>query len=256
MACCQPHKLDSQTKKTISTRAREHGYHSAQDFFIGTLAHGIARIAASFYPRPVIVRFSDFKSNEYRQLVGGSFFEPHEENPLLGLRGASRYTNELYAPAFKLECAALKKARSMGFTNIKLMIPFVRTVQEAHAVTSLLTKNGLKRSSHLEYIMMCELPSNVVSFASFCPLFDGFSIGSNDLTQLTLGVDRDSALLAPLFDERTPEVKEMIGLAITYACKNKKTIGICGQAPSDYPELISWLFKQGISYISLTEDSL
>ena len=214
-------------------------------------------IAAAFYPKPVIVRFSDFKSNEYRNLLGGSFFEPHEENPMLGLRGASRYYSDLYKNAFALECEAMKKVYfDKGLNNIIMMIPFVRTVQEAERVLKLLADNGLKRRHGLKVYMMVEVPSNVILFDEFCTLFDGFSIGSNDLTQFVLAVDRDSALVAPLFDERNEAVKKMMAWAIEGARACKKHIGICGQAPSDYPELAKFLIKEGITSLSLNADAI
>jgi pyruvate,water dikinase len=232
------------------------GYADLKTFFVDTLAQGIGSIAAAFYPRPVIVRFSDFKSNEYRNLLAGKYFEPEEENPMLGLRGASRYYSKLYEPAFLLECAALKKAREeMGFTNIKIMIPFIRTVQEAQKVIGIMNKQGLIAGQQgLGLYMMCEIPSNVVLIDEFCKYFDGISIGSNDLTQLALGVDRDSELLAPLFDERDLAVKKMMKEAIEGANRNKIHSGICGQAPSDYPEIGEFLIKAGIGSISLNPD--
>lgn len=257
MALLYPESVhDQATRETI--RHSTQAYATAQDFFIDTLAHNVGMIAAAFYPRPVIVRFSDFKSNEYRNLIGGTFFEPEEENPMLGLRGAARYYHEQYAPAFALECAALKKARDvMGFDNITLMVPFVRTVQEGSAVIELLRSHGLERGENdLRIIMMCEIPSNVLLIDQFSTIFDGFSIGSNDLTQLTLGVDRDSHLLADLFDERDPAVKKMLAMAIAGAHASNKPIGICGQAPSDYPDFAQWLIDQRIDSISLNPDSV
>jgi len=234
------------------------GYSSKKDFFIDTLAQQAGTIAAAFYPRPVIIRLSDFKSNEYRNLLGGSYFEPLEENPMLGLRGASRYYSPLYEQAFILECQAMKKMRNeMGLTNIKIMIPFVRTTQEAEKVLTILNKEGLQSGDNgLEILMMCEIPSNVILMEQFCSLFDGFSIGSNDLTQMTLAVDRDSGQLSNLFDERNEAVIAMITLAIEGAQRNNKPIGICGQAPSDYPELAEFLIDIGIDYISLNPDSV
>lgn len=233
-------------------------YASKQEFFIDSLAQGVATIAAAFYPRPVIVRFSDFKTNEYHDLLGGKFFEPAEHNPMLGLRGASRYYNPLYEPAFALECAALKKAREyMGLTNIIPMIPFVRTVEEAWRVITVMRKNGLVQGvDDLKVYMMVEIPSNVLLIDDFCKLFDGFSIGSNDLTQMTLAVDRDSALLAPLFDERDKAVKKMCSMVIEGVKRHKKPIGICGQAPSDYPEFAQFLIEHGIDSLSLNPDSI
>jgi pyruvate,water dikinase len=233
-------------------------YPSGEDYFVERLAEGIGMIAAAFYPRPVIVRLSDFKTNEYANLLGGHYFEAEEANPMLGFRGASRYIHSSYAPAFALECKAIHKARiSMGLDNIKVMLPFVRTVGQAQAVVALLAQHGLERGAHgLQLVMMCELPSNVVLIDAFAQLFDGFSIGSNDLTQLTLGVDRDSATLASVFDERDAAVKEMITMAIAGAHRNKRLIGICGQAPSDYPEFAQFLIEQGIDSISLNPDSV
>ncbi len=243
-------------------------YESKTKFFIDTLAQGIGTIAAGFYPRTVIVRLSDFKTNEYRNLLGGEYFEVHEANPMLGFRGASRYTHPLYKEAFALECAALKKVREdMGFDNVLIMIPFVRTVQEAKNVIDLISKNGLKQkrylrrdkirhSKPLQLVMMCEVPSNVILIKEFAKLFDGFSIGSNDLTQLVLGVDRDSALLSDVFDERDSAVETFIAQAIKGAHKSRKFIGICGQAPSDYPEFADFLIKQHIDSISLNPDSV
>jgi pyruvate,water dikinase len=257
MALIELEKIkDIQTKKEIQKLTV--GYKNKQDFFVDTLAQGISMIAAAFYPRPVIVRLSDFKTNEYSNLVGGSYFEQDEANPMLGFRGASRYAHELYYEAFCLECAAIKKVRNvMGLTNVLLMIPFVRTLHEAQQVIHVLARCGLKRSEdNLKLIMMCEVPSNVILIDEFAKLFDGFSIGSNDLTQLTLGVDRDSALLAPLFDERDAAVKKMLVMAIEGAHQQKRSIGICGQAPSDYPEIAQFLIDHGIDSISLNPDSV
>ncbi|MFZ5954619.1 MAG: phosphoenolpyruvate synthase [Candidatus Dependentiae bacterium] len=232
-------------------------YPDKQDYFVDKLAQGVGMIAAAFYPKPVIVRFSDFKSNEYKNLIGGSFFEPEEENPMIGFRGASRYYHPEYEPAFKLECAAIKKAREeMGLTNIKVMVPFVRTVSEAEKVIKLLEEQELLKDNGLAVIMMCEVPSNVILIDKFSQYFDGFSIGSNDLTQLTLGIDRDSALLSDVFDERDSAVMKMIELALQGAQKNDRPIGICGQAPSDYPEIAHWLLAKGIDSISLNPDTV
>ncbi len=233
-------------------------YPNKQDFFVATLAQEAGTIAAAFYPKPVIIRMSDFKSNEYRQLIGGSDFEPHEENPMIGFRGASRYYHPAYQEAFALECKAMKYLRDeMGFTNVKLMLPFVRTLHEAATVIELMATHGLRRGVNgLEIYMMCEIPSNVLLIEDFAHLFDGFSIGSNDLTQMTLAIDRDSALIAPLFDERDPAVKKMLSMAITGAKKQAKKIGICGQAPSDYPELAHFLINEGIDSLSLNPDSV
>ena len=227
-------------------------------FYIDKLAEGIASLAAAFYPKPVIVRMSDFKSNEYANLIGGKDFEPNEENPMIGFRGASRYISEKFQPCFHLECEALKKVRnSMGLDNVSIMIPFVRTLEEAQAVSKLLTENGLVRGENkLKHIMMCEIPSNALLADQFLEYFDGFSIGSNDLTQLTLGLDRDSGLIADAFDERNPAVKQLLELAIRACKKANKYIGICGQGPSDYPDLAHWLMEQGIDSLSLNPDTV
>jgi len=234
------------------------GYVDPVTFYVDKLAEGIATLAAAFWPKPVIVRLSDFKSNEYAHLLGGELYEPKEENPMLGLRGAARYLSTLFRPAFELECRALKRVReTMGFANVEVMIPFVRTVEECGAVVDLLAANGLRRGEHnLRLIMMCEVPSNVLLADDFLQWVDGFSIGSNDLTQLTLGIDRDSGLIAEGFDERNPAVKKLLSEAIA-ACKRQgKSIGICGQGPSDYPDLADWLVDQGIGSISLNPDSV
>ena len=238
--------------------ARAAGYADPVAFYVDKLAEGIATLAAAFWPQPVIVRLSDFKSNEYANLVGGERYEPKEENPMLGLRGAARYVSALFRPAFELECRALKQVReAMGFSNVEVMIPFVRTVEECAAVVKLLEANGLKRGDHgLRLIMMCEIPSNVLLADDFLQNVDGFSIGSNDLTQLTLGIDRDSGLVAEGFDERNPAVKKLLAEAIA-ACKRQgKYIGICGQGPSDHPDLAEWLVAQGIGSISLNPDTV
>ena len=233
-------------------------YESIYDYFLSLLSQAIGTIAAGFYPRPVIVRFSDFKSNEYANLLGGSFFEPEESNPMLGLRGASRYYSALYQEAFILECKAMKRARDeMGLHNIQIMVPFVRTVTEAQQVINIMKEHGLEQGKNgLKIIMMCEIPSNVILIDKFSSLFDGFSIGSNDLTQMILGVDRDSELLAPLFDERDEAVKIFMSQAISGAKKNNRSIGICGQAPSDYPEIAEFLIEQGIDSLSLNPDTV
>jgi pyruvate,water dikinase len=234
------------------------GYASPVDFFVDKLTEGVATLAAAFYPKKVIVRMSDFKSNEYAHLLGGAGFEPDEENPMLGFRGASRYISESFQPCFELECRALKRVRDdMRLTNVELMIPFVRTVSEASQVIDLLAKNGLRRGDNgLRVIMMCELPSNAVLADEFLQHFDGFSIGSNDLTQLTLGLDRDSGLIAHLFDERNEAVKRLLSMAIK-ACKQQgKYVGICGQGPSDHPDLAYWLMDEGIDSVSLNPDSV
>ncbi len=233
-------------------------YAHKPDFFVDRLADGMGAIAAAFYPHPVIIRFSDFKSNEYANLLGGSQFEPQEENPMIGWRGASRYYDPNYRQAFALECQALKRVRDeMGLVNVIPMIPFCRTPAEGQKVLAEMAKNGLQRGENgLQVYVMCELPSNVILAADFAQIFDGFSIGSNDLTQLTLGLDRDSSLVAPLFDERHAAVKRMIKLAITTAREQGRKIGICGQAPSDYPEFAQFLVELGIDSISLNPDSV
>ena len=233
-------------------------YASPRDYFIKRLTEGVATIAAAFAPEPVIVRMSDFKSNEYANLVGGKRYEPHEENPMLGFRGASRYISKDFRPCFDMECEALRFVRNnMGLSNVKIMIPFVRTVAEAEQVNKILAENGLKRGENgLEVIMMCELPSNAVLAEKFLEHFDGFSIGSNDMTQLTLGLDRDSGLIAHLFDERDDAVKEMLKMAIQACRKAGKYVGICGQGPSDHPELARWLLDQGIESMSLNPDTV
>lgn len=257
MAIVHPDKItDSAVKAEID--AMTVSYTDKKQFFIDTLAYGIATITAAWYPKPVIVRFSDFKTNEYRNLVGGKYFESVEQNPMLGLRGASRYYSTAYTEAFALECAAIKKAREViGLHNIMVMIPFVRSVHEAEQVFSCMHEYGLSRGAQdLKVYMMVEIPSNVILIDQFSTLFDGFSIGSNDLTQFTLAVDRDAAELAYLFDERDQAVKKMIQLAIEGAHAHKKPIGICGQAPSDYPEIITFLTSCGIDSISLNPDAV
>ena len=238
--------------------ARTAGYADPVTFYVDKLAEGIATLAAAFWPQPVIVRLSDFKSNEYANLVGGERYEPKEENPMLGLRGAARYVSTLFRPAFELECRALKQVReALGFSNVEVMMPFVRTVEECAAVVRLLEDNGLKRGEHgLRLIMMCEIPSNVLLADDFLQHVDGFSIGSNDLTQLTLGIDRDSGLVAEGFDERNPAVKKLLGEAIAACKRHGKYIGICGQGPSDHPDLAEWLVEQGIGSISLNPDTV
>jgi pyruvate,water dikinase len=234
------------------------GYSSPVDFYIDKIAEGVSTLAAAFSPKPVIVRMSDFKSNEYANLIGGDLFEPHEENPMIGYRGASRYLSADFRECFDLECAAIKKVRNeMGLTNVELMIPFVRTLEEAAGVIEILKENGLERGKDgLRIIMMCELPSNAVLADEFLEHFDGFSIGSNDLTQLSLGLDRDSGLIAHLFDERNPAVKKFLEMAITACNKAGKYVGICGQGPSDHPELAHWLIEQGITSVSLNPDTV
>ncbi len=237
---------------------RSRGYATPKQFFIEKLVEGVATIAASFYPKPVIVRLSDFKSNEYRKLLGGDIYEPEEENPMLGFRGASRYIAHSFRDCFELECIAMKRVRNeLGLTNVQLMVPFVRTLEEAAEVEKLLAENGLKRGENeLKLIMMCEIPSNALLAEQFLQYFDGFSIGSNDLTQLTLGLDRDSGLVAHSFDERDPAVKYMLSLAIKSANKLGKYVGICGQGPSDHEDFAEWLMKEGIQTISLNPDTV
>jgi pyruvate,water dikinase len=234
------------------------GYADPVSFYVDKLTEGIAQIAAAFAPEPVIVRLSDFKSNEYANLIGGKLYEPHEENPMLGFRGASRYIDKVFRPCFELECRALKRVREeMGLTNVQVMVPFVRTLEEARVVTELLAENGLRRGDNgLKHIMMCELPTNAVLADRYLEYFDGMSIGSNDMTQLTLGLDRDSGVIAKLFDERDDAVKALMSLAIK-ACKAQgKYVGICGQGPSDHPELALWLLEQGIDSVSLNPDTV
>lgn len=233
-------------------------YPGPREYFVQRVAEGVATIAAAFAPEPVIVRMSDFKSNEYANLVGGPRYEPHEENPMLGYRGASRYLSADFAECFAMECEAIKYVRDeMGLTNVQVMIPFVRTVAEAEGVVELLATHGLRRGDNdLKVIMMCELPSNAVNAAAFLEHFDGFSIGSNDMTQLTLGLDRDSALVAAGFDERDPAVKAMLSMAITACREAGKYVGICGQGPSDHPDLADWLLDQGIESMSLNPDTV
>jgi pyruvate,water dikinase len=245
-------ELSATIKKMIS------GFDNEEDFFIKRLSYGIAKIASAFYPNKVIVRFSDFKSNEYYNLLGGKYFEPHEENPMIGWRGASRYYSEKYKPAFGLECKAIKRVREeMGLKNVVVMIPFCRTVEELHKVTAVMKEFGLVRGDDgLEIFLMAEIPSNIILADEFSKHIDGFSIGSNDLTQLTLGLDRDSSLVAHLYDERNPAVKEMLRMLIRIAKKNKVKVGICGQGPSDFPDFAQFLVEEGIDSISVTPDSV
>jgi pyruvate,water dikinase len=250
--------IDADLKKAVESVARGHA--SPRAFYVDRVAEGVATIAAAFWPKPVIVRLSDFKSNEYRKLIGGSRYEPEEENPMLGFRGAARYVSADFGEAFAMECEALKRVRhDMGLSNVQVMVPFVRTLGQAKKVTELLAAHGLKRGENdLKIIMMCEIPSNAILANEFLQYFDGFSIGSNDLTQLTLGLDRDSGLelLAADFDERDPAVTALISQAIS-ACKAQgKYVGICGQGPSDHPDFADWLAKEGISSISLNPDSV
>lgn len=249
-------KQDAETKAKIDARIA--GYKDPVSFYVDRLAEGIATIAASVYPKPVIVRLSDFKSNEYANLLGGQRYEPHEENPMIGYRGASRYVDAGFAESFGLECKAVKHVREvMGLTNVWVMIPFVRTLDEGRKVIEVLAKNGLKQGEHeLKVIMMCELPSNALLADEFLDIFDGFSIGSNDLTQLTLGLDRDSSVVAHLFDERDPAVKKLLAMAIKTARARGKYVGICGQGPSDHPDLAEWLMDQGIESVSLNPDTV
>jgi pyruvate, water dikinase len=256
--------VDGDLKKAVESVARGHA--SPRAFYVDKVAEGVATIAAAFWPKPVIVRLSDFKSNEYRKLIGGSRYEPEEENPMLGFRGAARYISAEFGEAFAMECEALKRVRNeMGLTNVEIMVPFVRTLGQAKAVGALLDKCGLGRGTGaqngkgaLRHIMMCEVPSNAILAAQFLEYYDGFSIGSNDLTQLTLGLDRDSGLelLAKDFDERDPAVKAMLSMSIKACLDQGKYVGICGQGPSDHPDFAKWLVEQGITSISLNPDSV
>ncbi|GLO53065.1 phosphoenolpyruvate synthase [Pseudomonas putida] len=248
--------LPADLKDSVDKRIA--GYNDPVGFYVEKLVEGISTLAAAFYPKKVIVRLSDFKSNEYANLIGGKLYEPEEENPMLGFRGASRYISEAFRDCFELECRALKRVRNeMGLTNVEIMVPFVRTLGEASQVVDLLAENGLARGDNgLRVIMMCELPSNAILAEEFLEYFDGFSIGSNDLTQLTLGLDRDSGIIAHLFDERNPAVKKLLANAIAACNKAGKYIGICGQGPSDHPDLAKWLMEQGIDSVSLNPDSV
>ncbi|NJM99057.1 MAG: phosphoenolpyruvate synthase, partial [Phormidesmis sp. RL_2_1] len=247
---------DGQAKRAIA--ALTHNYPDKPDYFVDRLAQGVGTIAAAFYPKPVVIRLSDFKSNEYANLLGGKDFEPVEENPMLGWRGASRYTDSAYREAFALECLALQRVRQdMGLTNVIVMVPFCRTPAEGRSVLAEMARHGLVQGElGLQVYVMCEIPNNVILATEFAQLFDGFSIGSNDLTQLTLGLDRDSALVAHLFDERSAGVKEIIRMAIERVKGAQRKIGICGQAPSDYPEFAQFLVEQGIDSVSLNPDSV
>ena len=249
-------RLPAEVQAAISKKTA--GYPGPVEFYVEKLVEGISTLAAAFHPEPVIVRLSDFKSNEYANLLAGERYEPHEENPMIGFRGASRYVAASFRPCFELECRALKKVRDvMGFTNVEIMVPFTRTVEEARQVVELLAANGLKRGANgLRVIMMCEIPSNALLAKDFLQYFDGFSIGSNDLTQLTLGLDRDSGLVAGLFDERNAAVKALLHMAIQACREQGKYIGICGQGPSDHPDLALWLLEQQISSISLNPDTV
>jgi pyruvate,water dikinase len=250
--------IDPALKKAVESVARGHA--SPKAFYVDKLAEGVATIAAAFWPKKVIVRLSDFKSNEYKKLIGGSRYEPDEENPMLGFRGAARYLASDFAESFEMECQAMKRVRNdMGLTNVEIMVPFVRTLGQAEKVVNLLAQYGLKRGENgLRLIMMCEVPSNAILAEDFLQHFDGFSIGSNDLTQLTLGLDRDSGmeLLAADFDERDPAVRALLSRAIAACRKLNKYVGICGQGPSDHPDFAEWLMQEGIESISLNPDSV
>ena len=249
-------KLPAKTREAVELHSR--GYADPVQFYVDKLTEGVATLGAAFFPKPVIVRMSDFKSNEYSRLVGGELYEPEEENPMLGFRGASRYLAETFHDCFELECRALTRVRDeMGLTNVEIMVPFVRTVNEARQVIELLAKHGLERGKNgLRIVMMCEIPSNALLADEFLQYFDGFSIGSNDMTQLTLGLDRDSGIVAGQFDERDPAVKKMLHLAIDACRRHNKYVGICGQGPSDHPDLAEWLVDEGIGTISLNPDTV
>ncbi|SPJ18404.1 phosphoenolpyruvate synthase (fragment) [Burkholderiales bacterium] len=257
MALVHPDKVQDAGERAVIDRMCA-GFAKPTDFFIQRLAEGVGTIAAAFYPKPVVVRMSDFKSNEYASLIGGKWFEPSEPNPMLGFRGASRYAHPAYADGFALECAAMLRAREvMGLTNIKLMIPFCRRIAEAEKVLQTMGKLGLVRGKNgLEIYVMCEIPNNVIQIDAFARHFDGFSIGSNDLTQLTLGVDRDSEIVAFDYDERDEGIKQMIRLAVEGCKRNHRHSGICGQAPSDYPEMAQFLVDIGIDSMSLNPDAV
>jgi pyruvate,water dikinase len=255
-------RQDLAVRKKIDAKIA--GYGDPVSFYVDRLAEGIATITASVAPNPVIVRLSDFKSNEYANLIGGERYEPHEENPMIGFRGASRYVDPGFEPAFALECRAVRRVRDeMGLDNLWVMIPFVRTLEEGRKVIDVLAKHGLRQGDGatgdkpgLKIIMMCEVPSNALLADEFLDIFDGFSIGSNDLTQLTLGLDRDSSIVADLFDERNPAVKKLLSMAIKSARAKGKYIGICGQGPSDHPDLAEWLMQEGIESVSLNPDTV
>jgi pyruvate,water dikinase len=255
-ALLEPERLDPEEQAEIARRTG--AYPSPVDFYVSKIVEGVSSIAAAFWPKPVIVRLSDFKSNEYANLLGGRHFEPNEENPMLGFRGAARYISRDFRPCFDLECRAMRHVRDdMGLTNLELMIPFVRTLEEARGAIAALHDNGLERGSNgLRLIMMCEIPSNVLLARKFLAHFDGFSIGSNDLTQLTLGIDRDSALVAGSFDERNPAVRKLLKRVIKACRREHKYIGICGQGPSDHPDFAAWLMQQGIASLSLNPDTV
>jgi pyruvate,water dikinase len=255
-ACLEYATLPTEMKAQVTRQSR--GYENPVRFYVEKIAEGVATIAAAFWPKKVIVRMSDFKSNEYRNLVGGTKYEPQEENPMLGFRGASRYIAASFRECFRLECEAMRKVRdTMGLTNVELMIPFVRTVKEGEQVLAIMKDNGLERGKNgLRIVMMCEIPSNAILADEFLKHFDGFSIGSNDMTQMTLALDRDSGLVMDAFDERDPAVKRMLHLAIQACRKQGKYVGICGQGPSDYPDLAEWLMAEGIESMSLNPDTV
>ena len=256
MALVHPEKITAAERSRIEALARNVA--SPHEFFVRTLAEGVGTIAAAFYPRPVIIRLSDFKTNEYAQLLGGAPFEPKEANPMLGFRGASRYAHPAYAEGFALECEALRRVRDeMGLTNLRVMVPFCRRVVEAERVLAAMAEHGLRRGVNgLEVYVMCEIPNNVIQVDAFAAVFDGFSIGSNDLTQLTLGVDRNSEIVAFDFDERDPGMLEMLRLAVAGAKRNGRHVGICGEAPANYPEIAQFLAGIGIDSISVNPSSL
>ena len=257
MALVSPEKVSSpRARKAVQRLVRN--YPRPGDYFVEKLSEGVGTIAAAFYPKPVIVRLSDFKTNEYARLLGGEGFEPKEENPMLGFRGAARYAHPAYAAGFALECAALRRVRQdMGLTNLRIMVPFCRRVEEGRRVLDAMASHGLKRGENgLEIYVMCEIPNNVIQVDAFAELFDGFSIGSNDLTQLTLGVDRDFEIVAFDFDERDPGMLEMFKLAVLGTKRNGRHIGICGEAPANYPEIARYLAKLGIDSISVNPSSI
>jgi pyruvate,water dikinase len=257
MALANPEQVTStRARKAIQRLVRNYAH--PIDYFVEKLSEGVGIIAAGFYPKPVIVRLSDFKTNEYARLLGGEGFEPKEENPMLGFRGAARYAHPAYAAGFALECAALRRVRQdMGLTNLCIMVPFCRRVEEARRVLDAMASHGLKRGENgLEIYVMCEIPNNVIQVDAFAELFDGFSIGSNDLTQLTFGVDRDSEIVAFDFDERDPGMLEMLKLAVLGAKRNGRHIGICGEAPANYPEIARYLAQLGIDSISVNPSSI
>jgi pyruvate,water dikinase len=255
-ACLEYDRLAPELKAQVAKQSR--GYESPKRFYVEKIVEGVSTIAAAFWPKKVIVRLSDFKSNEYRNLIGGAEYEPHEENPMIGFRGAARYVARSFRESFRLECEAMRKVRdTMGLTNVEIMIPFVRTLKEAEQVHAILKENGLERGKNgLKVVMMCEIPSNAILADEFLKLFDGFSIGSNDMTQLTLALDRDSGLVMDSFDERDPAVKRMLSLAIQACRRQGKYVGICGQGPSDYPDLAEWLMEEGIESMSLNPDTV